>query len=306
MGSSSQSTDVPRATTRSGIHRHTREAAEVMRKSSVDPAVLMANRRLIVCKQKVPIGIIIDGTASMGEQAYTLRDKSYRITGQIRCQKYLDDFGINYCVIGDANPSRWGGLPDSAPIQMTEFETSNEGVKALTEQIWLEEGGGGHAKESYELGMYGYARCVEIPSQEIGYLFIMGDEGFYPTIKGEQLRKHFGVQEATSIPTADILKELKKRYRVFRFNVVTGNYRGLEDEIAQQWREAVGENFIDLSEQPEAVVDVMLGCIALTSGRRNLDTYDADLVEQGQTEMRREFVRETFRGIDWQLENPRN
>lgn len=302
MGSGSWSTDVPPATqTSSDRFKHSDEAAKAIHRTTVDPALLMTKGRLIVCKHREPVGIVIDGTGSMKDWPRTLRDKSMMFTGQVRCQNYLQDPAFNLSVIGDANPSNWGGPPDQAPIQMSEFVVDNESFKALTARLYLEGGGGGHAKESYELAMYAYARRVQLVEPGKGYIFILGDEGYYEVTKAEHLKRHFGEASPSSIQTSDIIAELKGKFRVFKIHINTNGYPEDEHKIRQQWQAAFGEHFIYLPD-PNAVVDVMLGCIARTGGTRSLDEYiDQDMVERGQTKERRALIRATLQEIDTQL-----
>jgi len=78
--------------------------------------------------------------------------------------------------------------------------------------------------------------------------------------------------------------KLKKKYNVFH---VRKHYDGGNDaHIKERWEQALGKERILPVTNPKAVIDVILGAIAITSGSRNLQTYVADMVERGQTKER--------------------
>lgn len=57
----------------------------------------------------------------------------------------------------------------------------------------------------------------------------------------------------------------------------------VENEIFKQWVETLGKERVIQLESPMALVDVVLGIIALTSGRRSLKEYADDMTKRGQT-----------------------
>lgn len=300
----SWSTDVPMATVTSSIGtKHSRESEEIFKRKDADNSLLMNNGRIIECVNAELVEAIIDGTGSMGDLAKTLRDKSMRLVGQVNCQGYLKDPAFGLTVIGDANPSSWGGPSDKAPIQMTELVTNAESYRNLIPRLYLEGGGGGQGKENYDLALYGCARKIKFRGEKRkGFIFILGDEGFYDVIESKHLKKHFGEINPQPIKTSDIISELMQFFYVFCLHINTGSYnRDRYQEMQQQWRNVLGNNFIPLID-PTSYLDIMLGCIARQSKTRTIDSFvDQDLVEQKQTSERRELVRTTLREIDWQL-----
>lgn len=69
------------------------------------------------------------------------------------------------------------------------------------------------------------------------------------------------------------------------------NRPGKEDEkVIANWSRAIGSKHVFVLNEPKAIVDVMLGILAVHSGSRTLDQYLADLVGRGQTEERVEIV----------------
>jgi hypothetical protein len=67
-----------------------------------------------------------------------------------------------------------------------------------------------------------------------------------------------------------------------------------DDAILSQWREVLPAEHILVIDESKAVVDAMLGAVALVSGRRDLDGYLADMKERLQTDERIAAMRRTL------------
>lgn len=297
MGGGSGSRDVPAATTSTSGHAHSKEAKKVMtERDKVYPPLLMVSGRTITCIGDDAVAIDVDGTGSMGAQSYTFYDKSDRLVGQIPFQDYLKDTCVGLGVVGDAHLTEWGTEPDKAPVQLTEFVKGCEDVKKLMKQLWMEGGGGGQRRESYELAFYAYARKVIQTGKRKGWLIFLGDEGFYETISAKHLREHFGENEIKEdIPTAVIIEELKRKWNVLVLHIET---HGLS-WISTQWKAAFGDNFVDITQDPKSLVDFMLGFIALKTGSRDLEGYKQDMIGQEQTDKRIKFVLDKIKAAGW-------
>ena len=75
-------------------------------------------------------------------------------------------------------------------------------------RFFLERGGGGQQTESYELAAYFMARHTSIDCfekrGEKGYLFLIGDEEFYPKVMRGEVAGIIGDRLQGDIPTRDI------------------------------------------------------------------------------------------------------
>lgn len=70
-------------------------------------------------------------------------------------------------------------------------------------------------------------------------------------------------------------------------------YAGYDnDTIIRSWERVIPSNHILTFTDPKAIVDIMLGCVALTLHTRDLQGYINDLIERGQSEERQVMVRE--------------
>ena len=137
-------------------------------------------------------------------------DKLPMFIGQIIMKNYVPGPAVSFAAIGDASS-------DQAPLQVGQFEADNR-LDDVLSKIWIEEGGGGTGQESYELAAYFYARhsvldCLQAGRK--GFFFFLGDEGFYPKVSREQVRRVLGREESQDLDARTIFAELAQKYHVF-------------------------------------------------------------------------------------------
>lgn len=176
--------------------------------------------------------------------------------------------------VGDANS-------DQAPLQVTEFAEGTD-IDSQLAKLWLEGGGGGQNYETYELAAYYLAKKCEMPNAEQkGIVFFTGDEGYYPAVLAEHRAEIFG-DDGPTIPAAEIWKELRRKFHVFFLHKPYFDEE-VDEEMVEKWNKAVGPEHVLHMDDPKAVVDVMLGAIALAYKSRTMDKYFSDMQERGQT-----------------------
>ncbi len=226
-----------------------------------------------------PIIFGLDVTGSMGEWVKIIYDKLPMFYGQIMLQKYLEDPAISFCAIGDHEASY-------APLQVTPFSQGLE-IDDQIKKLFLEGGGGGNSKESYELAAWFYLNKCDLENSQFPFLFITGDEVFFDKVSSEAAKKVFDIvlpQEA-EISSVQAFKLLCKKFNVFHIRKSYGDL-AKEKEMSKKWAEAIGpERILDV-QTPKACIDVVLGAIAITSGARNLEEYIKDMRDRGQTNER--------------------
>ncbi|MDQ7821212.1 MAG: hypothetical protein RDV48_00320 [Candidatus Eremiobacteraeota bacterium] len=231
--------------------------------------------REIDCFHKNPIVCIFDVTGSMGDWSKTIYDKLPLFFGEVEKQGYLTDPAISFAAVGDA-------YTDRAPIQVCNFSQSRE-LDDYLSRVFLEAGGGGQNMESYELMAYYYLHHCILSKPELSFLFITGDEGFYPHIEPSQVKNLFG-DSIEKLESRKVFEQLRNKFNVFLIHK-RYEYDGMEGKILKQWKDVLGERILMLND-PKAIIDVMLGAVALTSGSRSLDTYLKDMKDRGQSTRR--------------------
>lgn len=158
-----------------------------------------------------PIVVAMDVTRSRGDDAKIVYSKLPSFIGQIILKGYVSDPEISFAAIGDASAG------DKAPIQVGQFESDNR-LDDVLSKIWLEEGGGGTGKESYELMAYYFARHAVMSVNQRGkkgYFFFVGDEGFYEKVDKEQIKEWIGDVPVSDLSSAEIFAELQEKFHVF-------------------------------------------------------------------------------------------
>jgi hypothetical protein len=220
--------------------------------------------RTVDCFHRHPIVCMLDVTGSMGDSVYVIYEKLGTFFLEIQKQNYLDDPAISFAAIGDC-------YCDDAPLQVAQFSQSME-LTSYLEQFYIEHGGGGQARESYETMLYYYSKYCELQNTEVPFLFIIGDEGFYERVSGDHRRKYFGEPLAMDISAEVVFDELKKKFagNVFLLHLPYGS--DADEKILRQWRAMLGEKVIHLDD-PSLVIEVMLGIIAMTMDKRSMKTY---------------------------------
>lgn len=239
---------------------------KVGRKSKASAALLpMLNGsiRTVDCFHKHPIVCMLDVTGSMGNSVYVIYEKLGTFFLEIQKQNYLEDPAISFAAVGDC-------YCDHAPLQVTQFSQSMELIDYL-EQIYIEHGGGGQSKESYETMLYYYSKYCGLENTEVPFFFIIGDEGFYEHVSGDHRERYFGEALTMNISSRKVFEQIKQQFagNVFLLHLP---YSSGDEGILEQWRSMLGENVINLID-PTLVIEVMLGIIAMTMSSRNMNTY---------------------------------
>jgi hypothetical protein len=244
-------------------------------KSEADPDVLVSGERRIFTDAENPIIIALDVTGSMGDSAKIMFDKMPMFWGQIEQKGYLSDPAVSFAAIGDA-------YCDTAPLQVTQFERA-KAIHPWLKKIWLEGGGGGQTMESYDLAALFYINRCDISNMKHGFFFFIGDEGFYPELDGKD--------------TVPIFKKLMDIYDTFFIHwPYGGGGDPADNRIVKQWRSVMGERLLILKD-PKAIVDIMLGLVAMATGARSMGDYEEDLKGRGQTSSRIKTVKDTLKSF---------
>ncbi len=159
---------------------------------------------------ETPIVLALDVTRSRGQDTRLLYLQLPKLMDRLLARGIVQGPGISFAAVGDADA-------DQAPLQVGQFEADNR-LDAVLAAMWIEEGGGGTGQESYELcaAYYAATRCVRLERGEggKGFFFFVGDEGFYPVLRGEHRARILG-QEAVDLPAEQAFAALQEKFHVF-------------------------------------------------------------------------------------------
>lgn len=206
--------------------------------------------------ESFPIIIALDVTGSMG-----YIPKNLIKDGFPEMMKKIMDEGVQHAQvcfmgIGDAEC-------DSAPIQMGQFETSDELCEQWLKSIYLEGGGGGNTGESYSLAWLAAARHTDIDSFNKrgikGVLITIGDEPNLPVMYKNNLNECIGGAQA-DIQSSEILAEAREKWNVFHINVT--DWSGCRQSVKDSWGQLLGENLIHTqSDKGTDIPDLIAGIV---------------------------------------------
>ena len=221
------------------------------------------------------LGIVfaLDVTGSMGDIPDILARRELP-----QFMKTLGDLGVAdpqvmFMFVGDATC-------DSGPLQVGQFESSEKEMDQWLTWSWLEGGGGGQDKESYEVAMYFAARHTDMDCyrkrKKRGYFFMTGDESPYPAAPRSIIRSLIGDDVPQDVSTPQVIDELARTFEPFFLIPDRGR-----DKCERTWRNLMGDRVIVL-ESHEDTCAVAGGLVGLTEGIiPNVDALAKRLSESG-------------------------
>lgn len=236
----------------------------------------------ITSKSKHPIVVALDVTGSNRQLAKIIYDKSPMMYGQIEQKKYLDDFDICFMAVGDA-------IFDDYPLQVGEFAKGIE-IDTYLEKLVLEGGGGTNSGESYELAAFYLEHFMDMQEGAEPFIFFIGDEKtLYDVSITDAANAGIPTRDLKNVPLEsqevwDMLKDMCNG----NVYCILGKYqnRCFRDDITEHWENLLGKDHVIKIEDGKAIVDIILGVIAMVSNSRDMDSYKVDMLERGQTEKR--------------------
>jgi hypothetical protein len=172
---------------------------------------------------------------------------------------------IAFGAIGDANGDRY-------PVQLSEFEADDELVEQHLGNLILEGGGEGTMQESYELLVYFFANAVETDAWEKrgqkSFLFIVGDEQFYTTVRADQAKRYLGLDLREDVDAASAFRGLQEKWEVFLLRPEEGSYseEPYKSQVESQWKAVLPEERVIAAESYTDIVPKIAATISLMAG----------------------------------------
>lgn len=186
-----------------------------------------------------PIIIALDVTGSMGIVPENLIKEGFPEIMKKIMDEGVEDPQVCFVGIGDH-------YTDDAPVQVGQFESSDELTEKWLKAIWLEGRGGGNGGESYQLAYYFAARHTKIDSfikrNKKGVLITIGDDACHGAIDERTAKSLFGDGEK-DVTTSEILEEAKKTWDVYHINLM--DYLGQHDYVRTNWKNLLGDHCIE-------------------------------------------------------------
>lgn len=187
-----------------------------------------------------PIIIALDVTGSMGH----IPDKLIRTGLPDIMEKILEsgvkDPQVCFMAIGDQ-------YCDSAPIQVGQFESSDELMDKWLKTVWLEGRGGGNGGESYQLAWYAalfHTDCDWIKSGKRGVLITIGDDAVHKSLSLDEIKRLFGnTSVETDLSTSRLYDMVSSRWDVYHINIC--DYQGTRPTVKLSWDNLLGNHLVN-------------------------------------------------------------
>jgi hypothetical protein len=215
--------------------------------------------------ESLPIAILLDVTGSMRDVPKLLLPEFGKLMSIILDEGAVKYPQIAFGAIGDANGDRY-------PVQLSEFEADDELVEQHLGNLILEGGGGGTMQESYELLVYFFANAVETDAWEKrgqkSFLFIVGDEQFYTTVRADQAKRYLGLDLREDVDAASAFRGLQEKWEVFLLRPEEGSYseEPYKSQVESQWKAVLPEERVIAAESYTDIVPKIAATISLMAG----------------------------------------
>jgi hypothetical protein len=233
-----------------------------------------------------PVAVFLDVTGSMADHPRVIQKKLPNLLGVLSRKAYIEDPQVLIGAVGDHDG-------DMVPFQVGQFE-SDARVEDALNNMFLEGGGGGNGKESYDAVLYWAARKVKLDAAtkgKLGYLFIIADDNIVTTVSPRMILDVFG-DVVEPIQTQTLVDESKALWDV-RILVPTGH--GI-DKMRAWYGQYFGEYIYEVDS--ELVCEKIAAIIGMDSGLSR-DSVDRDLAEVGvKTSLTKDLVLRSSTGID--------
>jgi len=200
----------------------------------------------------VPIIVALDVTGSMGSIPHFLVKEGL----PHMMEKIIKDGVLHpqvlFLGIGD---HEW----DRAPLQISQFESSDELLDKWLTDLYIESGGGGNDGESYLLAWMFAGRYTASDHNEKrgkkGILFTIGDEPTLKNIPASAQRTIMGKGQYSDVTAAELLEKAREKYEVFHLHISQGHH-GRSDRVKDGWKQLMGDNvlFIQGKEQVAQII----------------------------------------------------
>ena len=209
----------------------------------------------------VPIILALDVTGSMGDIPHHLvKDGLPHIMSTI-IQRGIEHPQLMFLAIGDHECDR-------APLQVGQFESSDELLDKWLTSVWLERGGGGNAGESYFLAWYfaGYRTEHDAFDKrgKKGYLFTIGDEPTLNKLPMETIKGIMGDGQYEDFTADKLLAKAREKYHVYHLHVRETS-SGSRQHVMDGWKQLMQEGLI-IVDNYEDIPKVVAETIIKTEG----------------------------------------
>jgi hypothetical protein len=188
----------------------------------------------------IAIVLALDVTGSMGSIPHHLVKEGLPAIMQGIVEAGIKDPQVLFLGIGDHEC-------DTFPLQVGQFESSDELLDKWLTDLYLEGGGGGNEGESYLLAWYFAAKhtaldCFEKRGQK-GFLFTIGDEPVLTSVPSSKIQDIMGLPQPSKFDAKKILDQAREKYNVYHIHVKETS-SGSRQHVMDGWKQLMSDNLI--------------------------------------------------------------
>jgi len=218
--------------------------------------------------RSTPIAVLCDVTGSMSNIPELVINDLHKLMRLVLDGKVVSCPQIAFGAIGDANC-------DQVPIALGEFEAEDELAEAHLANLYLEGGGGGQMCESYELPLWFFGNHVHTDAyekrHEKGFLFLIGDEMPYDTVRRDQALRYMGVAPAQDISVKEAARQAQEKWEVFCIRPA-GTSHFADPRAHAAWTAILPSERVIRASDWQQIVPQIAATISLLSGESLDDT----------------------------------
>jgi hypothetical protein len=196
--------------------------------------------------------LALDVTGSMGSVPHHLITTGLpTLMGEI-LEKGIQDPQVLFMGIGDHEC-------DQSPLQVAQFESSDDLLDKWLKDVYLEGGGGANYGESYSLAWYlaGYHTAIDCFEKrgEKGFLFTVGDEPVLKKISKSKIKDIMGDGQYEDFTHDSLLKKAMEKYNVYHLHIKE-TAAGSRKEVIDGWKQILHENLIVVENHAELATTI--------------------------------------------------
>jgi len=225
----------------------------------------------------VPIVLALDVTGSMGSIPHFLVKEGLPDMMDKIIKNGILDPQVLFLGIGDHECDR-------APLQVGQFESSDELLDHWLTKLWLEGGGGGNYGESYHLAWFFAGRYTSTDHFEKrgkkGILFTIGDEPVLEEIPLRTQKSIMGDGQYSNTTSLELLDKAREQFEVFHLHVLQGS-NGNDPKVKDGWKQLLGDNVIFVQRREEVSQIIADKVLEVISSQGSCDTPGMKIRSQG-------------------------
>lgn len=235
-------------------------------KDDYDPAkiALRESRDSAISPNSTAVSLFLDVTGSMGMLAEKMMRGDLNTTAkELQDRAPVPDPQIMIGAVGDAEY-------DTAPLQLTQWESSTVLAKQTTE-LFLEGGGGANAGESYLAPHLFMSRKTEMDCWtkrgRKGFLVTIGDEPTLDGVTRRQASRFLGLELAHDMSAEECIAEASERFELLHIVVAQGNGCAgtRRDRVVTQWNRLLPQRTIILEDHTK-LAETIVSAIQVIEG----------------------------------------